>query len=442
MTQAVSRTILKRTGWTVLVLASIVATAAFVALSCARVEMTEGGAHTRLLVPIVAGAIGVRVYSGSGENVTIPGYLAGPVVRRSADGAWSATWFCEDAVQRTSGRGDALQITCAGQTRSFSLATAPTADAVAPMPDEVTVLSDLEGNSEFLEAALRKLGVVDASGAWNYGAGHLVILGDSVDRGRDVFAVLWRLHGLATQAHAAGGAVHVLLGNHEQYLLRGNISRTHPEYRYALQQLGGYTQAFAGDSALGAWLRRQPVVLKLGSVLFAHGGISPAVADTGLSVGALNDAMRDYWRVTGSIAASRSAALDAVLGLGGVTQYRGYFRASDGQYPAATQAGVEQVLARYDARQIVVGHTLVDKVTRRYEGRVLAVDVNHPDARSEALVFEHGEPHVVDVGISRGLDRKAPRRLREFSLFDARDRQLLASMYRTNRALSRIPYPY
>lgn len=442
MEQAVNRKIAKRIGWTLGGLVSIVVMAAFVALSCARVEMTEGGAHTRLLVPVVRGAIGVRVYSGSGENVALPGYLAGPVVRRDADGTWSAAWFCEDAVQHAKGRADTLHVTCAGKTRTYPLTTAPVADAVAPMPDNVTVLSDIEGNNDFLDAALRRLRVIDASGAWSYGAGHLVILGDSVDRGRDVFTVLWRLHALAAQAHAASGAVHVLLGNHEQYLLRGNVSRAHPEYRYALQRLGGYAQAFSGDSVLGEWLRQQPVALQLGPVLFTHGGISPEVADAGFSVPAMNEAMRGYWRMTGSATAHRSAALDAVIGLGGVTQYRGYFRASDDDHPAPTQAEVERVLAQYNAEQIVVGHTLVDKVTRRYKGRVIAVDVNHPEAQPDVLVFEHGEPRVVDIGIPRGLDEDAPRRLREFSLFDARDRQLLASMYRANRALSRIPYPY
>jgi hypothetical protein len=442
MTRTVGRKILKRTGWTMLAIASVVVGAAFVALSRARVETTGNGVHTRLLVPLGKGAAGVRMYSGTGENVTLPGYLAGPVVRRGADGAWTARWFCEDAASEATGRDAAIRITCAGRTRAFPLTTAPVADSVAPMPDKVAVLSDIEGNSEFLDAALRKLGVIDASRKWSYGTGHLVILGDSVDRGRDVFAVLWRLHGLAGQAHAAGGAVHVLLGNHEQYLLRGNISRAHPEYRYALQQLGGYAPAFAGDTVLGAWLRRQPVALKLGTVLFVHGGISPEVARAGLSVEALNTAMRDYWRQAGTTAMSRTAALDAVLGLDGVTQYRGYFRASDGEYPAATQASVEEVLAHYGAGRVVVGHTLVDGVTRRFQGWVIAVDVNHPQARSDALVFVHGQPQVVEIGIPRGLRENQPRQLREFSLFDARDRALLASMYRTTRMLSRIPYPY
>jgi hypothetical protein len=81
---------------------------------------------------------------------------------------------------------------------------------------------------------------VDADGNWDYGSNHLVIAGDSVDRGRDVFAALWRLYSLSLQAQRSGGAVHVLLGNHEQYILRGNLTRAHKEHLYALEQMGGH----------------------------------------------------------------------------------------------------------------------------------------------------------------------------------------------------------
>src|SRR3546814_20415943 len=91
------------------------------------------------------------------------------------------------------------------------------------MPARVAVLSDLEGNIAFLEQALRRLGVVGADGQWAYGGGHLVVLGDSVDRGRDVFAVLWRLPGLSGPAGLAGRAVHGLVGHPHQYLMRKRI---------------------------------------------------------------------------------------------------------------------------------------------------------------------------------------------------------------------------
>ena len=415
--------------------------AAGVALSHARIELTAGGAHQRLLVPVGKGAIGFNMYTGTGDAVSLPGFLAGPVVRRADDGHWDAQWFCEDHVASGSGTADTLQVACGGHTRNFDLRQAPVAPAIAPMPEKLAVLSDLEGNIGFLDAALRRLGVVDAGGEWAYGGGQLVVLGDSVDRGRDVFAVLWRLHELAAQAGAAGGAVHVLLGNHEQYLLRGNTSRASADYRVALRRLGGPYDAFARDTVLGAWLRRQPVVLKLGDVLFTHAGISPQTAASGLTLAQLNATMRGYWN--DDVGVAHTPALDAVLGRTGLTQYRGYFHEMEDLYPAATQEDVARVLARFGASRVVVAHTVVEEVGPRFDGLVYAVDVNHADARSsQVLVFERGVPRVVDLGVERGLAVEAPTRTRGISLWSAADRRLLADIYRGFKRIAGIPHPY
>ena len=414
------------------------------ALSSSRVEMTAGGAHKRLLVPLVVGNVGVNMFTGTGENVSVPGFLAGPVLRPQADGSWDATWFCEDRIGHASGDAPELRIDCGGETHAFTTRNPPIAPDVAPMPGKLVVLSDLEGNRAFLEAALRKLGVVGDDGGWSYGPGQLVVLGDAVDRGRDAFAVLWRLHDLATRAQAAGGGLHLLLGNHEQYLLRGNTSRAHPDYRYALRQLGGPLAAFGPDTLLGAWLRAQPVLLQRGSVLFAHGGISPQVVATGMTVEQIDATMRAYWQRPAGVATPHTPALDAVLGRTGLTQYRGYFRAMEKQYPLADQAGIDRMLAHFEARQVVVAHTLVETVHPLYEGRVFAVDVNHDAARPQVLVYRGGVPEVVDTGVKRNLASGAGKttRLREFSLFDGDDRRLLAAMYRGVRRISKIPHPY
>ena len=433
--------IVKRTLLLASVLAVVGAIALLTLLSCATVETTSRGAPTRFRVPLGVGDAAFPLYSATGRQVVLPGLLDGPIVRRAGDGSWPATWFCEDHVEQARGRGDRLDIDCAGRRHSFALGAPDVPVAVAPMPARVAVLSDLEGNAAFLGKALHKLGIVDADGNWHYGAGHLVILGDSVDRGRDVFAVLWRLHGLAAQAGAAGGAVHVVLGNHEQYLLRTNPTRANPEHLHALNMMGGYRQAFAADTVIGHWLRRQPVALKLGSVLFVHGGVGPAVARSGLSVGQLNDAMRAYWARTATGHAP-SATLDAVLGPAGVTQYRGYFRGLDGHYPAATAADVQGALDHFDASEIVVAHTLVERVESLYGGRVRAVDVNNAESRPEVLVYENGVARVVDLGIPRDIERDEARAFREFSLADAADRRLLLEMYKDIRRLSALPYPY
>ncbi|MDN5924707.1 MAG: metallophosphoesterase, partial [Xanthomonadales bacterium] len=308
------------------------------------------------------------------------------------------------------------------------------------------VLSDLEGNSQFLDAALRKLGVVDDAGRWQFGHGQLVILGDSVDRGRNVFQVLWRLHGLSLQASAAGGAVHMVLGNHDQYLLRTIVSRANHDYLFALQQLDGYHATFADDTLLGAWLRKQPVMLKLGSVLFVHGGVSPHVAKSGFTVPQINQAMREYWRQAGK-KVRHTQAFDAVIGRSGVTQYRGYFYGGKGDadkdIPLVNREDVKHILTAFNATQIVVAHTLVERVQSLFGGLVYAVDVNYHDARPQVLVYEHGVPKVVNIGIHRGLDHQhVVTKQREFSVFDHADRQLVRQMIAEYQREADIPWPY
>ncbi|WDS35287.1 metallophosphoesterase [Pseudoxanthomonas sp.] len=434
------RPTLRGLGRLALLMTGLALLAALIALHGAQIEMTPGGAHKRLLIPVFRQAIAIPIYTGTGEHVLLPDRLDGPVVRRVDAHSWTSTWYCQDAVHRQATTGNVLEITCAGKRHAYSLATVRPPPAISPMPAQVVVLSDLEGNSTFMEAALRALSVTGDNGTWTFGTGHLVILGDSVDRGQDVFAVLWRLRALAAQAQAAGGAVHVLLGNHEQYVLQANPSRAHPDHRYALKAMGGYSQAFAADTVIGAWLREQPVTLTLGRVLFVHGGISPAVLETGLGVPGLNAAMHAYWKNEAHGGhAQRDGNANAVLGLAGVTRYRGYFEALAASYPAATQAQIDETLTQFNVDQIVVGHTLVDRVKQLHGGRVWAVDVNDDEAAAEALVFTNGVPRVVALGVARNLGQEPSPRRRRLNLLDTRDWQLLIAMGKEFWTLSRIP---
>ena len=406
-----------------------------------KVELTEHGVHKRLLVPLgPLGKAGVPLYAGTGDKPVLPGFMDGPAVRIDSAGAWTATWFCEDRAVRRSGTSPELSIDCGSRRFDYALGQ-PLAAAPAEidMPAKLLVLSDIEGNSPFLDAALRELGVVDEAGAWHFGANRLVIAGDAVDRGRDVFAVLWRLHALDRQARAAGGGVHLLLGNHEQYLLRGNTSRAHTEHLYALAQIGGQQQAFASDTVLGRWLREQPVIMRAGKVILTHGGISPEVAASGLSVRQLNNAMGAYWRGEPATA----AALDAVIGTAGVTQYRGYFEDAGERYRKATRQDIDAVLAAFDATSIVVGHTLVERITSLYDGRLYAVDVNSNTAASEALLFVNGTATVVPLKAGRALPEQGrARSTRPLDLLHADDRQMILSAARRSYEMSRLPHPY
>jgi hypothetical protein len=69
---------------------------------------------------------------------------------------------------------------------SFTVALRPAHARPAetyPLPARLLAVSDIEGNFDGLSSLLRSHGVVDANYNWTFGAGHLVLNGDFVDRG-------------------------------------------------------------------------------------------------------------------------------------------------------------------------------------------------------------------------------------------------------------------
>ena len=71
--------------------------------------------------------------------------------------------------------------------------------------------------------ALTAAEIVDGELAWSGADAHLVIVGDILDRGPDSRAAMDLLMKLETEAEAAGGRVHVLIGNHEAMNLVGDL---------------------------------------------------------------------------------------------------------------------------------------------------------------------------------------------------------------------------
>jgi len=146
--------------------------------------------------------------------------------------------------------------------------------------------------------------------------------------------------------------------------------------------------------------------------------------------------MRDYWQAK----PASTAGLDAVLGRQGVTQYRGYLPDETGK--SLSPAELEQVLQAFGAERMVVAHTLVNKVEALYDGRVYAVDVNTNQAQPQVLVFEQGQPRVIDLGIPRGLPEDSPPLIRPFRVASAEDWRAIKAMVDSLRTLSRLPHPY
>lgn len=287
----------------------------------------------------------------------------------------------------------------------------PIAPASWPQPQRLLATSDIEGNFDVLVRILRSQGAVDESLAWSFGANHLVVLGDSVDRGDNVTQVLWLLYRLDGEARRAGGAVHVLLGNHEAMLMRGDGRYIAEKYRQLLAATGlPIEEYFSAESELGRWLRTKHAMVRIGDDLFVHAGIGPRFLERRLSIDETNDLVRAQLGV-------RRPEGDAGLVLGGEGPlwYRGLVVATDA-VPKADAQHVAEVLEAYGVRRVLVAHTLVDRISSDYDGRVVRIDLRHPrssaDGVARALLIEGGASFVVgDDGTKEPLEepRSTPR---------------------------------
>ena len=94
--------------------------------------------------------------------------------------------------------------------------------------ERVVAFADVHGAYEELTTLLRSAGMVDAALRWSGGKTHLVSLGDLLDRGADSRKVMDLLMRLQGEAVAAGGRLHVVLGNHEAMNVLGDLRYVDP----------------------------------------------------------------------------------------------------------------------------------------------------------------------------------------------------------------------
>ncbi|RXK86201.1 metallophosphoesterase [Filimonas effusa] len=259
-----------------------------------------------------------------------------------------------------------------------------------PASEKILVLSDIEGEFEAGRQLLIAAGVIDTTYNWTFGKGQVVVAGDLFDRGQDVLPWLWLLYSLETKAAAAGGWVHVLLGNHDIMQLSGDYRYTDARYfKHAWVMGREIRNLFGADTELGRWLRSKNIIEKGGDYLFMHAGLSPEVLQKQLSLQAINEICRPYYGM------SRKEMPDSMhmfFDARSPFWYRGYF-----MKPQAPKTLIDSTLKQYACRTIVVGHTITDTtITMHYKGKVIAVDVNQHEGHHAALLIEGHSRYIID----------------------------------------------
>ena len=240
--------------------------------------------------------------------------------------------------------------------------------------EQIMVIGDIHGGYDSLLVFLRNNKVIDPKLNWAWGKGHLVFLGDIFDRGDKVTEALWLIYRLDGQAAAAGGAVHLILGNHEIMVMNHDETYVADKYRLMSEKINiSYGNLFSHQTILGQWLRSKNTILKINDHLFVHAGLSFDFVEVGCTMQDINKHVRfflknPYRESHGEI------TRESIMGKSGPFWYRGYLE-DNHEYKHLPEENLSKILSAYQANRIFIGHTNVPQITPLYQSRVYAMDV-------------------------------------------------------------------
>ena len=253
--------------------------------------------------------------------------------------------------------------------------------------EKYAAISDIHGQYDVFVQLLLAHDIVDSTLQWTYGDGHLVVVGDVLDRGPKVTEALWLLYKLEQEALDAGGRVHVLLGNHELMVMHGDIGYIHPKYRYT----AGVTQVpypdlYSKRTVLGRWLRSKPISVVINDVGFVHGGYSPEVLSSNLSIEKINEVFANTILPGTAADAEANQLTDLLYFDNGPLWYRGYANPKGFDEETA-----ERILDELQLKKIVVGHTSMPKIISIHDEKILLIDSSIKFGKSGELLLSEND---------------------------------------------------
>jgi hypothetical protein len=302
---------------------------------------------------------------------------------------------------------------------------------------DIFMVGDIHGAYPELVSILKHAELVDDTLDWVGGSAHFVSTGDLMDRGPSSRKVMDLLIKLQAQAKEAGGQVHVLLGNHEVLNLIGDWryislqeyqefaddesvamrNKYFEEYKDTVDTsvdesvlasfdkqfpLGFFArlEAFMPQGEYGKWLHTLPIVIKINQHMFTHGGLSVKTLDASLD--ALNNQLKreltDYTNAWSKLIENEKLAattdhsqrISIVKKLNKSQTTQRFIEASNGLlysidspnwyrgnalcHPLFENQVLNEVLERFDANTLWVGHTTSTTVRQRFDNKLILMD--------------------------------------------------------------------
>ncbi|MCT4599701.1 MAG: metallophosphoesterase [Marinifilaceae bacterium] len=269
--------------------------------------------------------------------------------------------------------------------------------------DSIFVMSDIHGCANAMISLLQKNKIVDKNFNWIFGNGHLVMVGDVTDRGKNTMACLWLLYKLQKQV---GERVHYLFGNHELMTLYGRYSYLNEKTKSSLKKImkedsksKALKKMFSEKSELGNWIRKCNVIERIGGLLFVHAGISKDFMNLNISLDSINKIYQENCDRKSSDLKKESKEFNIIFGRMGPVWYRGMVMDYKKYYKKMSQKDFDTVLNYYNVNKIIVGHTEVDSVSYDYNKKLIRVNVHQPKIKNsnkaQALMILNGKYYRV-----------------------------------------------
>ena len=253
------------------------------------------------------------------------------------------------------------------------------------VPPRLVAIGDLHADLANARLAFRMAGGIDERDAWIGGPLVIVQMGDLIGRGKEDRPVLDFVLEIQAKAKAAGGAVHVLIGNHEIFAARPDHRwvdpdafedfRALPDLPLTHPRLSGLPAAERPRAAAfmpgGIYARRLaafPAVLRLGDTVFTHGGVLPLWARYGID--RINADVREWLAGRTDEPAATRGLDDGSLDDG--VMWSRHFAAAPESMACAL---LKESLSILGAKRMVVAHTVQKSITSRCGAQVWAIDV-------------------------------------------------------------------
>jgi hypothetical protein len=273
-----------------------------------------------------------------------------------------------------------------------------------PLRERLVAIGDVHGDLDATRIALRLAGAMDEKDHWVGGKMVVVQTGDQLDRGDDERRIVDLLTTLGAEAKAAGGALHVLNGNHETMNVAGDFRYVTPAgftsfldfakdaERPELARFSpierGRAAAFMPGGPYALKMADRSTILIAGDTVFVHGGVAPEHVRYGVE--RINREVTQFMRGEIQKLPPFLQRDDSPMWL------RAY---SDEPLAPAACERLEQVLGELGVRRMVVGHTVQRRgISSACGERVWRIDVGlarHYGGPRQVLEIHEGKVRVL-----------------------------------------------